>query len=270
LHQQLALRTPATEDCFEHGFALRLPGGPALTNDDPLLAAFGANVEWLQVGEDDEQALQSDTFDPSRLLRLAAEPFDHDDRDAVGVWDDEDVRHAGTLPQRTAARVTAAVQAGLEHRALALSELRAAGDDRREQLCVLVFAPALVRVRMPRTRPEVRPARPARPRLVLVANASDDVRWWDPSAMSGPLDAGDVPLSPQLRADLERAARCFRRASGRTHQGARRAAGHGRRALAPRAIGARPTLRRRVSRRRDATAGVVAERAVRRRRRRVV
>lgn len=52
------------------------PRGPALTNDYPLLAAFGASVEWLQVGEDDRETLQADTFDPGCLLRLAAESFD--------------------------------------------------------------------------------------------------------------------------------------------------------------------------------------------------
>ena len=204
LHPLLALRTPATEDCFEHGFRLRLPGGPALTNDDPLLAAFGASVEWLRVDVNFEEALQADAFEPGRLVRLVAEPFDPDDRDVVGVWDDEGLRNAGTVPEPTAALVAAGTQVGLEYRALVLCELRGAGDDRREQLCVLVFAPALVRVRLPRTPGATRPVRPVRPRLVLVADASGDVRWWDPSATNGPLAASDLPLSQELRRDLAR------------------------------------------------------------------
>ncbi len=35
-----------------------------LKSDDPLLAAFGASVEWLQVGENHEEALQAEAFDP--------------------------------------------------------------------------------------------------------------------------------------------------------------------------------------------------------------
>lgn len=39
---------------------------------------------------------------------------------------------------------------------------------------------------------------------MLVADASGDVRWWDPSASSGPLEAGDLPLSDELRQGLDR------------------------------------------------------------------
>ena len=200
----LALRTPATEDCFEHGFLLRLPAGPALTNDDPLLAAFGASVDWVNVSEDDEEALQADAFHPGRLVRLVAEPFDHDDPGAIGVRDDEAVGHAGTLPQKAAARVAAGRHAGLEYHALVLSELRGASDDRREQLSVLVYSPQLVRVRLPRPPRVARPVRPGRPRLVLVADGSGDVRWWDPSGANGPLQAGDLPVSEELRRELDR------------------------------------------------------------------
>lgn len=175
-----------------------------LASDDPLLEAFGASVQWLQFDEDHEEALQSEAFDPGRLVRLMAEPYDPDDPDAVGVWDDDELRQAGTLPYTAAAVVSAGAQAGLEQRGLVLSELRAARDDRREALCLLVYAPALVSVKVPRTLDVKRPVRPSRPRLVLVADTCGDVRWWDPSATSGPLEAGDLPLSEELRHELER------------------------------------------------------------------
>ncbi len=175
-----------------------------LTSDDPLLAAFGASVEWLQVGEDHEEALQAEAFDPGHLLCLMAEPYDPDDPDAVGVWDDETLRQAGTLTRSASAIVSAGTQAGLEHRALVLCELRAASDDRREALCLLVFAPALVRVKVSRMLQVPRPMRPSRPRLVLVADTSGDVRWWDPSASSGPVEACDLPFSQELRHELDR------------------------------------------------------------------
>jgi hypothetical protein len=203
LEPLLPARTPTTIDCFEYGFRLRLPGGPMLTSDDPLLTAFGASVECLQVGEDHEEALQADAFDPGNVLRLMAEPYDPDDPDAVGVWDDDSLRQAGTLLASSSAVVSAGAQAGLEHRARVLCELRAASDDRREALCLLVFAPALVRVNTPRSQQVRRPVRPSRPRLVLVADASGDVRWWDPSASSGPLEACDLPFSQELRHELD-------------------------------------------------------------------
>ena len=200
----LPARTPTTGHCFEYGFRVRLPGGPMLTSDDPLLEAFGASVEWLQFDDDHEEALQSEAFDPGRLVRLMAEPYDPDDPDAVGVWDDDELRQAGTLPHTASAVVSAGAQAGLEQRALVLCELRAARDDRREALCLLVYAPALVSVKVPRTLNVKRPVRPSRPRLVLVADTSGDVRWWDPSATNGPLEAGDLPLSEELRHELDR------------------------------------------------------------------
>jgi len=204
LEPVLPSRTPTVGSCFEYGFTLRLPAGPALERDDPLLAAFGAAVEWLQVTDDHEEALQDEAFAPGRLVRLVAEPFDPTDPDAVGVWDDDELRQAGTLPEETAAVVCAAAQAGLEHRALVLWELRSSCDDRRERIGLLVFAPALVRVENPRSSLRIqRPARPSRPRLVLVADGSGEVRWWDPSASSGPLRAGDLPLSQELRQDLD-------------------------------------------------------------------
>ena len=175
-----------------------------LNMDDPVLSAFGASVEWLQESADHEEAMQDDAFDPGRLVRLIAEPYDPDDPDGIGVWDDEALRQAGRLPESAAAIVSAGAEAGLEHRALVLWETRAASDDRREMLCLLVFSPSLVHVKLARRLRYERPVRPSRPRLVLVADASGDVRWWDPSGSSGPLDAGELPFSQELRQELDR------------------------------------------------------------------
>lgn len=46
-----------------------------LTTAGPLPAAFGASVEWLQLGEDHDQALRGEAFDrcdPVRLTRPRA------------------------------------------------------------------------------------------------------------------------------------------------------------------------------------------------------
>lgn len=200
----LPSRTPSAGACFEYGFGLRLPGGPYLEKDDPLFDAYGAGIFWLDNDDHHDEALQHEAFDPGRRVQLLAEPFDPDDPNAVGVWDAESLRQAGTLPQHAADVVSAAVDSGLEQSGLLLVEHRAAADDRRERLCLLVHSPALVRVRIPADLRVERPPRPSRPRLVLVADGSGEVRWWDPSGDAGPLEAGDVGLSPALSGELER------------------------------------------------------------------
>ena len=200
----LPSRTPSAGDCFEYGFGLRLPGGPYLEQSDPLFAAYGAGIHWLESGDDHDEALQHEAFDPGRSVQLLAEPFDPEEPGARGVWDAEGLRQASTLPAHAGELVSAAVESGLEQRGLVLVENRAAADDRRERLCLLVYSPALVRVRIPANPRVERPARPARPRLVLVADEAGEVRWWDPSGSAGPLEASDVGLSPALRAELER------------------------------------------------------------------
>ena len=200
LEPLLPSRTPTRGDCFEYGFHLRLPKGPALRREDPLLAAFGASIESVQTDQEHEQALQADGFDPGRPVRVIVDR----DEDEVGVWDDDGLRQAGTLPPSAGRRVQAALDAGLEPRALVLMEQRTAHEDRRDEAVVLVYSPALVRVTAPRNRRVERPARASRPRLVLVAGPSGDVRWWDPAGHNGPLPAGELPLSPELRRDLVR------------------------------------------------------------------
>jgi hypothetical protein len=60
---------------------------------------------------------------------------------------------------------------------------------------------------------------------VLVADQSGEIRWWDPSASAGPLEAGDLPTSPELTAELERLREAF--AQQRAEDGAATRGGEG-------------------------------------------
>ena len=185
------------EPTLEYGYRLRLPDGPAVECDDPLLRAFAAAVERFapEDDEEDEEPLQPEAFDPGRSLRLTRDPDD----DGVDVLDAEDVLYAGTLRGDTGAFARAAIEAGLPMEALALSERRAIRDDRRWELELLVFSPALVTVEPPAVA-FTRPARAVRPRLVLFADDPADLRWWDPAAAGGPVDVDSLPFSSDLAA----------------------------------------------------------------------
>jgi hypothetical protein len=188
------------------GVQLRLPDGPAIAPQDPLLAAFGATVVDLVADPDDLEALQDDAFAPGRPLALIREGLDEDGDPAVGAWDAGAARRAGSVPYRAAGMAAAALEHGLGVVALVLTEQRLRREDRRVGLSLLVHAPALVRVSgIPED--EAAPARrrsrpPRRPRLVLVADGAADPRWWDPSGRGGPLDLDDLPLSGALVSDL--------------------------------------------------------------------
>ena len=189
------------------GFRLRLPDGPAVAAGDPLLSAFGARVVDLEVDVDDSEALQDDVFAPGRALTLLEEDVDEDGDPVVGVWDAAGTRRAGHLDFRAAAEVAAAADAGLAVGAVVLTEDRLRVDDRRCGLEVLVHAPAFVEVETgvaAAVAPVARRQRPVRERVVLVADGSSELRWWDPSGRGGPMDLGQVPLSSELLADLER------------------------------------------------------------------
>ena len=189
------------------GFRLRLPHGPAVAAGDPLLSAFGARVVDLEVDVDDSEALQDDVFAPGRGLTLLEEGVDEDGDPVVGVWDAAGTRRAGHLDFRAAAEVAAATDAGLAVGAVVLTEDRLRVDDRRCGLEVLVHAPAFVEVESgvaEAVAPPVTRPRHVRERVVLVADGSSELRWWDPSGRGGPMDLGQVPLSSELLADLER------------------------------------------------------------------
>jgi len=189
------------------GFRLRLPDGPAVAAGDPLLSAFGARVVDLEVDVDDSEALQDDVFAPGRALTLLDEGVDEDGDPVVGVWDAAGTRRAGHLDFRAAAEVAAATDAGLAVGAVVLTEDRLRVDDRRCGLEVLVHAPAFVEVETgvaEAVAPPVTRPRHVRERVVLVADGSSELRWWDPSGRGGPMDLGQVPLSSELLADLER------------------------------------------------------------------
>ncbi len=207
LEPLLPTRTPSYENCFVHGFKLRLPGGPEIDRADPLLVAYGVRIVTVAIHEDDDESVQDDAFDPGSLVQLLPESGGADEAE-VGVWDPEALRRGGSLLERAAAVVDAAIECGLSQTALVLTEDRSAEDDRREGLDLLVFHDGFVEVDTAAVAAFERPVRPARARLVLVADGSGDVRWWDPSAEAGPIAADDLPMS----ADLTRAMQKLRAA----------------------------------------------------------
>lgn len=203
LHPLLPTRTTGHNSWFEYGFQLRLPGGPLIDRGDPLLSAYGARVTTIAVHTDDDEQLQDDAFDPGSAVRLVPDPGD-DGEPEVGVWDRDELRRAGSLLDRPAAITEAAIEVGLEQTAIVLTEDREAGDDRRSSLDLLVFHPAFVEVDTAAALEFTRPSRAKRPRLVLVADGKGDVRWWDPSASTGPIAADALPMSSELRRELQR------------------------------------------------------------------
>lgn len=196
-----------------YGYQLRLPGGPVLAVDDPLLRAFGASIETLEGDHSRSEPLQSESFDPAAPVRLVREGTDDEGDEVIGIWDEAEVRRAGTLPWRVAARVGAAVDHGLEIRAVVVSEVRSRGDDRRSDIAVLVYPAALITVDVETGGPLQRPATRTRPRLVLIADEAAGLRWWDPSGAAGPIDLDGLPVSVTLAQDLRELAAAFRNAS---------------------------------------------------------
>jgi hypothetical protein len=85
-----------------------------------------------------------------------------------------------------------------------LSEDREVAEHRRTSLEVLVFSPHLIRLERPAMPAFARCERQVRPRIVLYADGSPDVRWWDPEGAGGPVELGEVPLSPGLAGELAR------------------------------------------------------------------
>src|SRR3954451_9822946 len=90
----LPTRTAAAgADTLGYGFRLRLPDGPALEDDDPLLRAFGAQIAFVIVADD--ETLQHDAVEPGRRLTVLLERGQMNPIDEVGIWDDEGIRRIG-------------------------------------------------------------------------------------------------------------------------------------------------------------------------------
>ena len=213
LHPLMPVRIPrAGRTTVLYGYQLRLADGPVLTPDDPVLKAFAASIEVLDELADDE-ALQSSAFEPGMPVCLVREGTDDDGDEVFGLWDREEVRRAGTLDYGTAARVAASIDHGLAVEALILSEIRARSDDRRAGIAIFVYAPALISVDIAAGGPLQRPRTRTRPRLVLIAEESSGLRWWDPSGSAGPIDLEAVPVSASLAEELRDLATAFENAS---------------------------------------------------------
>src|SRR3954454_16576905 len=113
------------------GLQLRLPDGPAITPEDPLLAAFGATVVDIVADPDDREALQDAAFAPGRPLALIREGGDEEGDPGAAAWDAGGTRRAGSLPYRAAGMAAAALEQGLGVVALALSAARPRAEDTR-------------------------------------------------------------------------------------------------------------------------------------------
>ena len=109
-------RTPSDELGFRYGFQLRIPDGPLIDADDPLLAGLGAEVVPVLASALHEEELQSEDVDPGKSLRACVETPNEDGELAVGVWaGDGSCSGAGELPPATTAqRVAAIMSAGLD------------------------------------------------------------------------------------------------------------------------------------------------------------
>ena len=201
LEPRLPTRTTSHDGWFEYGFRLRLPDGPVIDRADPLLAAYGARIVPVAIHEDDDEQVQDGAFDPGSLVRLVPEPGADPE---VGVWDSEGLRRGGSLLDHEAEVIEAAIECGLPQSALVLSEDRTPHDDRREGLELLVFHHAFVEVDTTAAAGFDRPARQSRRRLVLVADGTRDLCWWDPSATAGPIAADDLPMSVDLTRAMQR------------------------------------------------------------------
>jgi hypothetical protein len=204
LHPLLPLRAPeAGCGTLTYGYRLRLLDGPALADDDPLLAAFAGWIVSLAGAGEHDEPFQDAAFAPGRRPRLTVAGVADDGDPVVEVWDADRVRRGGHLPYRRAALVAAAVEHGHPMEAVVLTEERALLDDRRIGLELLVHPRATLRVE-PGAEGLIAPRRPARDRVVLVADGSGALRWWDPSGRGGPMELGDLPVSDELAAELHR------------------------------------------------------------------
>lgn len=198
----LPLRTPdAYSKAVLHGFHLRVANGPLVAPEDPLFRAFGVLVTTLDGVCEHDETVQHDSLDPGRQLELVVEPDEHG-CDLVAVWDVERLRRAGALPTESSDVAVAALESGLAYRVVALQEHRSRPDNRRTSLTVVLFAEDFVRLSRASARHYHRPDVKKRRRIVLVADGSPEIRWWDSAADKGPAETGDLPLSPLLVDEL--------------------------------------------------------------------
>jgi hypothetical protein len=192
---------------LSYGYRLRLADGPALEADDPLLSVFAARSTCVLVR--DHEVLQLDAFDPGRRLTLLLEQGAIEPVDEVGVWDAERIRRLGSLNGEVDALMSAGLAHGLPLEALSLHEMRDVHDDRRSSLQILIYSPAMVAVDVSAPQLLERPVRPTRRRLVLLADETGGLRWWDPAGDNGPVEACELPMSQELAGAFERLDREF-------------------------------------------------------------
>ena len=204
----LPTRTPPSSGAaLSYGYRLRLADGPALDPEDPLLSAFAARITDAYVRDD--EALQLDAFDPGRRLTVLLERGAIESMDDVGIWDADGIRRLGGMAGDVEELTSASLAHGLPLEALALNEERDLQDDRRSNLQVLIYSPALIAVDTSAQPVLERPVRPTRQRLVLLVDDAGDLRWWDPAGDNGPLEARDLQMSQELADAFEDLQRGF-------------------------------------------------------------
>lgn len=214
-----ATRTPDERGQFEYGVHLRLPGGPVLRHDDPLLAMYGALTGRVGTSCTNPEALQLDPFDAGRRVRLEIE-LDEDGDAIVAVWDEEGIRRGGVFRFEAECPIVAALDHGLPLEGLVLREHVDAATRRRTCLDVLVYARAFVDVHVPEDLVVERPERTRATRVVLFADGRGELCFWDPAGHAGPGDPGDLPLSPRLVDELAILRERYRQLARRSEESA--------------------------------------------------
>ena len=208
LHPLLPPRRPGhggSDVCC--GYGLRLPGGFAVEDGDPLLASFGAVVARVE-GDDGFGALQSTDFAPGAAVRLLAGTGDPDE---VSVWSADGVRHAGAVGGAEGAQLAAALEVGVELVAHVLCEWADLRTGERSAVDVVAGPRAQLGLAVPAGEAPLRPARTARRRLVLIADGEAALDLWDPAGDHGPVDPAQVGLSPELQRRVARLRAAFAR-----------------------------------------------------------
>lgn len=192
------------------GYRLLLDGRTPIAQDDALLAAYGAQVVSLAPAGRDEDGLQDVEFAPGSPLCLRLAPTE-EDRSRVEVVGASDLLPVDVLSERVAARVAAAIDHGLEQAALTVWERRDLATGDRVDLRLLVYSPAMVRVRPPKGRLVDVENFSERRRVVLAVERDGGLHWWDPTTTVGPLGVDGLGLSAELVEDLRALDRAWRR-----------------------------------------------------------
>lgn len=121
-----------------NGFVVQRDDGQRLAWDN---LPRGDGLESLPVAGTSHRrdTLQDDAFRPGQALRLAPEPENQHDRNAVGIWDAAAEKQVGYVPGEHSARIAKKLAAGKIAGCISMWETRA--DGRRVGLRILLIGP---------------------------------------------------------------------------------------------------------------------------------